>query len=320
MQALQVHSHTQQPQMREIDCPPPKTGEIRLKIAACGLNFADLLLARGSYQERPALPFTLGLEVAGTIDAVGSDDVAFAPGDRVAVYAGQGGLAHFGVFDADRAIRLPDTMPFDIAAGFQIAYGTAHLALDRRARLARGETLVILGAAGGVGLAAVEIGRHLGARVIAVARGRQKLSVAQEAGAHYVIDAETPDLRAALLDLGGCDVVFDAVGGEAMKHALRACRPEGRALVVGFASGTVPEVALNHLLVKNTSLIGIYWGAYAQFAPEVLKESLATLMKWHADGHLRPHISQHLPFERASEGLALLRERKATGKIVITMG
>src|SRR5690606_28400371 len=234
----------------------------RVRIAACALNFADLLMIEGRYQERPEPPFTLGLELSGTVDALGPGVAGPAPGTRVAVYAGTGGLAEFGCFPAARCLPIPDEMPFDIAAAFQIAYGTSHLALTRRARLAAGETLVVLGAAGGVGLTAVELGRHLGARVIAVARGADRLAVAEAAGAHALVDATDPDLRARIQDLGGSDIVYDTVGGPIGEAAMRTLRPEGRYLAIGFAGGTVPSIAANHLLVKNIEVIGLYWGGY----------------------------------------------------------
>jgi len=210
-------------------------------------------------------------------------------------------------------------MSFVQAASFQIAYGTSHLALDHRARLQPGETLLVLGAAGGVGLTAVEIGKHMGARVIASARGQARLAIAQRAGADVLVDSDTADLRDRLRAEGGVDVVFDTVGGPAFLQALRATRPEGRLLCVGFAGGDVPQIPANLLLVKNLSVIGLYWGGYLAFRPEVLTASMATLFGWFGDGILRPHISHVLPLDRAAEGLDLLRGRKATGKVVVTL-
>lgn len=299
--------------------PEPGPGQVGLAIAACGLNFADLLMIKGTYQDMPALPVTLGLEVAGTVVSVGDGVTTLAPGDRVAVFAGHGGLATHGVFDASRAVKLPDAMPFHVAAGFQIAYGTSHLALDHRARLAPGETLLVLGAGGGVGLTAVEIGALMGARVIACARGADKLAAAKQAGAHHLIDTRSADLRDAVRDLGGADVVYDPVGGDLFTAAVRATNPGGRILAIGFASGKVPEVKANHFLVKNIDLIGFYWGGYMAFAPHILTGSLATLLDWYGAGKLSPHVSHRLPFERADEGLDLLRTRSSTGKVVIEM-
>lgn len=296
---------------------PPGPGEARVAIAACGLNFADLLMAEGRYQERPPLPFVPGLELAGTVVDLGPGTQGPAPGTRVAVYAGHGGLAERGCFAVDSLIPIPDGMTMAEAAGFQIAYGTSHLALEHKARLQKGETLLVLGAAGGVGLTAVEIGKRMGARVIACARGAEKLQIARAAGADEVIDSDHPDLKDALKALGGADVVYDPVGGAAFDAALRATRPDGRLLAIGFASGTVPQVPANLLLVKNLTVIGFWWGGYLAFAPQVLRDSLTTLMRWHGEGGLRPHISHLLPLERLPEGLDLLRSRAATGKVVI---
>ena len=323
MRAYQLDSFGTPATLRDLPLPSPGPGEVRLRIAACGLNFADLLMQQGKYQERPALPFTLGMELAGTVEALGpAADAGIglpAPGTRVAVFAGQGGLATHGCFPASRCTPLPATMSFEQAAAFQVAYGTSHLALDHRARLQPGETLLVLGAAGGVGLTAVEIGKRMGARVVACARGAEKLAIARAAGADHLIDSETPDLRAALKALGGVDVVYDPVGGDAFLSALRATNPEGRLLTIGFASGTVPQIPANLLLVKNLTVIGLYWGGYLGFRPEVLTASLSTLFSWFAEGSLRPHISHSLPLERTAEAMALLRDRKSTGKVVVTM-
>jgi NADPH:quinone reductase len=320
MRAFRVHGFDGAAGLDEIDRPSPGPGEVLLRIAACGLNFADLLMLKGEYQERPALPFTLGMEVAGTIEALGDGVAGLAPGDRVAVFAGQGGLAEWGCFPADRCVVLPGEMSFEHAAAFMIAYGTSHLALDHRARLQPGETLLVTGAAGGVGLTAVEIGHAMGARVIAVARGADKLAVAQAAGADHLIDSDTtPDLRKALKALGGVDVVYDAVGGDTFMAALRATNPEGRLIPIGFAGGGVPQIPANLLLVKNLSVIGVYWGGYMTFRPEVVRSSLAELLTMHAEGRLKPHVSHVLPLAQTEAALELLRARKSTGKVVVVM-
>ena len=320
MRAFQVTSFHALPGMAELPVPEPAAGEIRLRIHACGLNFADLLMTKGTYQETPEPPFTLGMEVAGVIDDLGPGTKAPPPGTRVAVFGGKGGLAETGCFPADRAVPLPDTMTFEQAAAFQVAYGTSHLALDHKARLRPDETLLVLGAAGGVGLTAVEIGKLMGARVIACARGADKLEVARKAGADHLISAETDDIRAECKRLGGVDVVYDPVGGEQFTAALRACRPEGRILAIGFASGDVPQVPANHLLVKNLSVLGFYWGGYLGFRPEIVTKSLSRLLNWFEDGKLHPHVSHVLPLERADEALDILRARKSTGKVVVTTG
>ncbi|WP_397542314.1 zinc-binding dehydrogenase [Roseovarius salis] len=304
--------------VNDIAVPEPRPGEVRIRIGACGLNFADLLMISGDYQDTPEAPFTLGMEAAGTVDALGEDATHPPVGSRVAVFGGHGGLAEYGCFPADRTVQFPEDMPFTDAAAFMVAYGTSHVALDYKARLQPGETLLVLGAAGGVGLTAVEIGKLMGARVIACARGADKLKIAQDAGADHLIDAETGDIREACKALGGVDVVYDPVGGEQFKAAFRACRPEARILTIGFASGEIPRIPANHLLVKNISVIGFYWGGYMKFKPSVITDSLATLFGWYAEGRLEPHVSHVLPLDRATEGLELLRQRKSTGKVVIT--
>ncbi len=319
MHALRLDRHDQPPELVDIPRPEPGPGEALIRIAACGLNFADLLMIDGRYQERPELPMTLGMELSGTVESLGPGVTDPVPGTRVAVFCGMGGLAEWGCFPADRCLPLPDAMPFDVAAAFQVAYGTSHLALDHRARLQAGETLLVTGAAGGVGLTAVEIGKQMGARVIACARGAEKLSAARNAGADHLIDSATDNLRDAVRALGGADVVYDAVAGDQFDAALRATRPEGRLLTIGFASGSVPQIPANLLLVKNLTVIGLYWGGYLTFNPGALKQSLATLMDWYAEGRLSPHISHRLPLQQATEALDLLRTRRSTGKVVVTM-
>lgn len=319
MRAYQITSHDTPPALADLPMPEPRNGEIRVRIHACGLNFADLLMQKGTYQDTPALPFVGGMEIAGVVDALGPDTDGPAPGTRVAVFAGHGGLAEYGCFEARRAVPLPDDMPYADAAAFMVAYGTSHVALDYRARLQPGETLLVLGAAGGVGLTAVEIGKLMGAKVIACARGADKLAVAEKAGADHLLDATTADIRAEVKALGGADVVYDPVGGEQWKAAFRACNPEARLLPIGFASGDVPQVPANHLLVKNLTVMGLYWGGYLAFKPSVITESLATLLSWYADGRLKPHVSHALPLEQAGEAMDLLRTRKSTGKVVVTI-
>jgi NADPH2:quinone reductase len=299
--------------------PVPNPGEIRLKIGACGLNFGDLLMIEGTYQERPPLPFTLGMEPAGVVEALGEGVKTLQIGDRVAVYHGHGGLAETGCFAADHCHVLPDNMSITTGAGFLVAYGTSHLALANRAKLQAGEVLLVLGASGGIGLTAVEIGKRMGATVIACARGQDKLAIAAKAGADHLINSQTDDLRDVVKSLGGADVVFDPVGGDLFKAALRACNPQARIIPLGFASGKLPEIAANILLVKNIDVIGFYWGGYLKFAPHLLQDSLKTLLGWYEAGQLQPHISHILPLERVNEALDLLRNRKSTGKVVVTI-
>ncbi len=317
MRAFLIDQYGQPPRFADIPCPAPGPGEISVRIGACGLNFADLLMIEGRYQDRPDPPVTLGMELAGTVAALGDGVQGFAPGDRVAVYSGQGGLAEAGSFPAERCVKLPDGLPLVEAAGFLIAYGTSHLALTRRARLQAGETLLVLGAGGGVGLTAVEIGKRLGARVIACAGGAEKLAAAEKAGADHLIDSETQDIRETVIGLGRADVVYDPVGGDQYRAAFRALTPEARVLAIGFASGDIPQIPANHLMVKNVDVIGVNWGAYLRFNPPALTDSLSELLDWYAKGDLHPHVGHVLPFDQAEAGLELLRSRSATGKVVI---
>jgi NADPH2:quinone reductase len=319
MKSLQIQNFGSAPVLLDTPRPSPGPGEALIKIAACGLNFADLLMIDGKYQERPPLPVTLGMEPAGIVEALGPGTTGPAPGTHVAVYSNSGGLSEFGCFPVERCRQLPAGMPFDDAAAMQITYGTSHVALHHRARLQPGETLLVLGAAGGVGLTAVEIGKLMGARVIACARGVEKLAIARNVGADHLIDSETDDLRGAIKALGGADVVYDPVGGDQFDAAFRATRPGGRIVVIGFASGRVPQIAANHLLVKNISVIGLYWGGYLNFQPEILNQSLTTLLGWYREGRIKPHISHRLPLARANEALDLLRARKSSGKVVVTI-
>lgn len=317
MRAYHVSSTTRSPELIDLAAPVPAEGEVLLQIEACGLNFADLLMAKGTYQDTPPTPFTLGMEVCGIVLAQGAGVTAPAVGARVAVFGGQGGLADQGVFPAALCQIVPDGMTAPQAAGFQVAYGTSHLALTRRARLQSGETLLVLGAAGGVGLTAVEIGRAMGARVIAVARGAEKCAIATAAGADHCLDASA-DITAEVKALGGADVVYDPVGGDAFTAAMRATNREGRIVTIGFASGDVPQIRANHLLVKNIDVLGFYWGGYLQFNPDALTASMGDLFDMFTQGRLSPHVSHVLPLERAGEALELLRSRKSTGKVVVT--
>ena len=317
MRAYAVEAEGAPPRLTELPDPEPSPGSVVLRVAACGLNFADLLMAKGTYQEMPEPPFALGMEVAGTVEAVGEGVAGLAVGARVAAFPGRGGLAERAAVPADRCLAMPEGLTMRAAAAMQVAYGTADLALER-ARLARGETLLVLGAAGGVGLAAVELGRHRGATVIACARGEAKLAEARGAGADHVVDPED-DLLAAVRRLGGTDVVFDPVGGALGEAAMRACKPLGRVVLIGFASGELPALRANHLLVKNLDVIGLYWGGYSRFAPETLTAGLMRIAQACAAGELHPRVGAVLPLSRVEEGLAMLRERRSTGKVVIEM-
>ncbi len=319
MRVVEIGKSGGSPAIVERPIPAPLPGQVRIRVAATGLNFADLLMIDGRYQAMPPFPLVPGLEVAGIVDEVGKDVTGIEPGTRVAARCGNGGLAEYVVVEAVRIMPLPDAMDDAVGAAFQIAYGTSHLALARRGRLLRGETLVVLGAAGGVGLAAVEIGKALGARVIAVASGEARLAAARTAGADELIDSiATEKLRETLKTEGPPDVVFDTVGGHQGEAAFRSLRPEGRHLLIGFASGDAPTLRPNHMLVKNIDVIGVNWGGYPSFAPEAVSESLNTLIGWYCEGRIKPHIGKVLALERAAEALDILRKRQVTGKIVIT--
>ena len=319
MRAYNVIASNIPPKLSHLEVPSPAEGEVLLDIAACGLNFADLLMAKGTYQDTPVTPFTLGMEVCGTVVALGEGVTLPRIGARVAVFGGSGGLAEKGVFPASLCREVPENMSAEVAAGFMVAYGTSHLALTRRAHLMAGETLLVLGAAGGVGLTAVEIGKALGAKVIAVARGPEKLKYAEAAGADHLIDSDTTDLKDAVKALGGADVVYDPVGGDAFRSALSACNREARVITIGFASGDVPQIPANIILVKNISVIGFYWGGYLRFNPEALTKSLEELFVMFTDGKLKPHVSHVVPLDQAHDAMELLRTRKSTGKVVVAI-
>lgn len=317
MKAMRVHRAGEALQLDEIAAPQPAAGEVLIEVAAAGVNFADTLMVEGKYQERPDMPFAPGIEIAGRVAALGPGTEGPEPGTRVAAMCGSGGFAEAAAARAATCVPIPADMDDADAAVLQVAYGTAHLALGHRARLQPGERLLVLGAAGGVGLTGVEIGRLMGAEVIAVARGAERLARAEAAGAHHVIDSDAADLREAVKALGGADVVYDPVGGAQWKAALRAANPEARLIPIGFASGEVPQIPANILLVKNLTVIGLYWGAYYRFAPAVMADSLAQLIAWHGEGKIRPHISHRLPLAEANAALDLLRTRQATGKVVL---
>lgn len=306
------------PSMGEQVLGTPGPGEVAVKLHAAALNFADLLMQQGTYQDTPALPFIPGLEGAGEVIAAGSG-VDLVVGTRVAIYS-QGTMAEANIFPAAHCLPIPNEMSYVAAAGFLIAYGTSHLALTHRAALRPCDTLAVLGAAGGVGLTAVEIGAAIGARVIAIARGADKLQAAQAAGAQHGIDSETcPDLKAALREMGGVDVIYDPVGDALGAAAFGALRQGGRFLLIGFAGGRPPALPLNHALVKNIAIQGFYWGSYRHLDQEAMQRSLQDLLAMFSAGRLQPHVGATLPLERLPEAYALLASRRSIGKIIITM-
>ena len=304
------------------DLPEPALGpgQVRIRMRAAGVNFADCVLVRGQYQEKPDLPFAPGLEGAGEIMEVGDGVTDFKPGDRVMAVVSAGAYAEQAVCDATTVFHIPDGMDNMTAAAFPVAYGTSHLALVHRAKLKAGETLLVLGAGGGVGLTAIECGKALGATVIAAASTAEKLELARARGADHLINYAEEDLRGALrkiTDGDGVDVVYDPVGGELAQTAMRSLAWSGRLLVIGFASGDVPEFPSNYLLVKNISIVGVYWGAYRTREPETFRAGFEELTQWWADGKLNPHVSQVLPLADVAKALAMLEGRQATGRLVI---
>ncbi len=308
--------------VEETNPPVPGAGEVRVAVEAAGVNFPDFLIIQGKYQHKPPMPFSPGSEITGIVDAVGEGVTSFKPGDAVLGVVGFGGFAEQAVIRAAHLLRRPASMDPVTAAGFAVTYGTGMHALKQRARLEPGETLLVLGAGGGVGVAAVEIGAAMGARVIAAASSPEKLEVARAAGASDLIDYRREPLRDRLKEIvgeKGVDVVYDPVGGELFEQALRSTAWEGRVLVIGFASGEIPRVAANLPLLKGCAIVGVSLGGFRNRYPETYVANFDQLFAWHAEGKLRPHVSLTLPMARAADALAMLGNRSAIGKIVLTM-
>jgi NADPH2:quinone reductase len=297
--------------------------EARIRVHAAGVNFADTLMVAGQYQVKPAFPFVPGLEAAGDVIETGGTVTGLRPGQRVLAFLRHGGgCAEEIVVDAGAAVvvPIPDRMDFVTAAAFPVAYGTAHFALTHRGHLKPGETLLVLGAAGGVGLGAVEIGKQLGARVIAAAGGPEKLAVAGGHGADHLIDYTSDSIRDRVRELTegrGADVVFDPVGGDAFDQALRAVNWQARMLVVGFASGRIQSVPANLILVKNIAVIGVVWGEQAARDPAWIGRDLAELLRWWEGGRLHPVVARTFPLEAAGAAMTALLSRRYAGKIVL---
>lgn len=306
------------------DLPSPKAGEIKVQVASAGLNFADTLMIAGQYQHKPELPFTPGLELAGTVLEVGPGETRIKPGDPIMAAVDHGGFAGQAIVRAADAVPIPAGLDPVVAGGFVIAYGTSYGALVWKARLEAGELLLVHGAAGGVGLTAVEIGKALGAKVIATAGGSEKCAVAREHGADWTIDYKTENVRdrvkaiAAELGCDGADVVYDPVGGELFDASLRCVAWGARLLVVGFAAGQIQKIPANILLVKNIDAQGFYWGSYRRHRPELIGECFAGLARLHAAGSLKPHISHRFDLADFAQAFEILVTRKSTGKIVLT--
>jgi NADPH2:quinone reductase len=305
--------------VEEVAAPVVGAGKVLIEVRAAGVNYPDVLIIQNKYQFKPPLPFTPGGEVAGVVKEVGEGVTDFAPGDRVLASTGWGGFAEEAVAEAKGVFRIPDSMDFETAAAFLMTYGTSHHALVDRARLQPGETLLVLGAAGGVGLAAVEIGHVLGARVIAAASSAEKLAVCKEHGADEGIDYSKEDLKQRTKELTGgqgADVVYDPVGGDFAEQALRATAWNGRFLVIGFVAG-IPKIPLNLTLLKGCQIVGVFWGAFVGRENERHQRNVRELFDWYEAGKLAPRISASYPFDRVAEALGDLDQRRVKGKVVL---
>ena len=315
--------------MTELPVPLPGPGQLRIAVRACGVNFPDVLMLENKYQRKPPLPFAPGMEVAGTVTALGTDVDGFKIGDRVAAFIAYGGMAEEALAPVDRTLRIPDGLDFEMAAAFTLAYATSYHALKDRAVLKAGETLVVLGAAGGVGLAAVEIGAVMGARVVAGVSSPDKLALAKAHGASdgfiYPSLPLSRDQQKEMSDKiktmtnGGADVIYDPIGDAYAEPSFRAIAKFGRYLVVGFAAGEIPKLPLNLPLLKSADIRGVMWNALVESDPVSAQNDVAQLARWIADGKLKTHIGGRFPLARGAEALRVLKDRKAMGKIVVTI-
>src|SRR5579884_870282 len=301
------------------DVEPLKSGkgQVVLSVKACGVNFPDVLIIQGKYQFKPAFPFSPGSEVSGIVKAVGEGVEGVNVGEHVIAFTGWGGFAEEVAVDAGKLIPIPNSIDFSTAAAFTLVYGTAHYALKDRAQLRSGETLLVLGAAGGVGLAAIQIGKVMGARVIAAASTDEKLAVCKQQGADELLNYTKEDLKERVKELtagNGVDVVFDPVGGDYSEAALRGMAWGGRYLVIGFAAGNIPRIPLNLPLLKGCSIVGVFWGSFTARDPKRNQEHLSELLTWFTLGKIHPVISATYPLERAADALNAMMNRKVTGK------
>jgi NADPH2:quinone reductase len=306
--------------IEDIPSRKPGDGEVVVSAKACGVNFPDTLIIQNKYQTKPELPFSPGGEIAGVVKELGEGVTGFRIGDRVFAYTRWGGFAEEVVLEASRLIAMPEGMDFVIASAFMMTYGTSHHALKDRAQLKAGERLLVLGAAGGVGLAAVEIGKVMGASVIAAASSEDKLALCIEHGADQVINYAREDLKTRIKEITsgeGVDVVYDPVGGDYSEAALRGTAWNGRFLVVGFAAGEIPRMPLNLPLLKGCSIVGVAWGTFIRREPQRNQQHLKELLTWFQEGTLKPHISGTYPLERAAEALRAMMDRNVKGKIVL---
>ncbi len=309
--------------LENVDSPVIKKNEILLDVQAAGVNFPDTLIIEGKYQFKPPFPFSPGGEAAGIISQVGEKITHLKPGDRVMALTGWGSFAEQVAVPGYNVLPIPEAMDFTTAAAFSMTYGTSMHALKQRANLQPGETLLVLGASGGVGLAAVEIGKALGARVIAAASSAEKLEVARNAGADELINYSETSLKDEVKRLtagNGVDVIYDPVGGDLFDQAIRSIAWNGRLLVVGFASGRIPELPVNLALLKGASVVGVFWGSFAQRQPQDNAANFKQLFDWYAEGKLKPLVSQVYPLERGAEAIEVLGKRSAVGKVVVSIG
>jgi NADPH2:quinone reductase len=307
--------------VEELPSPKAGAGEVVVSMRAASLNFPDVLIIQNKYQFKPPLPFSPGSELAGVVKEVGEGVAGHKPGDRVIAFTTYGAFAEEVKVDAGRLVPIPEGMDFNSAAAFLLTYGTSDHALRDRGMLKAGETLLVLGAAGGVGLAAIEIGKALGAHVIACASSADKLEVCKQHGADDAINYATEDMRERIKELTGgrgVDVVYDAVGGPYTEPALRSTAWRGRLLVIGFAAGDIPKIPLNLPLLKGCSIMGVFWGDFARREPKAFAASIAQLGAWFRAGKLKPHVSQTFPLAQAVEALKLMAGRKVKGKVVLT--
>ena len=308
--------------IEELPSPRAGPGEVVISVKAASLNFPDVLIIQNKYQFKPPLPFSPGSELAGVVKEVGSGVQGWRAGDKVMAFTTFGAFAEEVKTEATRLLKIPEGMSFTQAAAFILTYGTTDHALRDRAALAAGETLLVLGAAGGVGLAAIEIGKALGARVIAAASSAEKLAVCRAHGADATINYATEDFRErtkALTDGRGPDVIYDPVGGPYSEPAFRSIAWRGRHLVVGFAAGEIPKLPLNLALLKGASVVGVFWGDFARREPQQFAASVKQLNKWFVQGKLNPHVDQTMPLAQAREALNLMAARKVKGKLVLTV-
>lgn len=306
--------------VRDLPEVVPEAGKVAIRVEAAGVNFPDVLIIQNKYQFKPELPFTPGGELAGTVTAVGEGVNQYKPGDRVIAFVGQGAFAQQIAVPEKSVMPMPPGMDFDTAAAITLTYGTSHHAVVDRAQLKAGETMLVLGAAGGVGLAAIEIGKALGARVIAAASSDEKLEICKQHGADATINYSTQDLREAIkatTDGKGPDVIYDPVGGIYAEPAFRSIGWRGRYLVVGFANGEIPKLPLNLTLLKGASLVGVFWGEYVRREPKANMAAMRELMGWLAEGKIRPHISGRYALADTPKALNDMAARKVTGKVVI---